>query len=568
MDTFTGKSYLISNQPLFKDLKDSDKRYVADLCQMVDYKPLEVIYEKGTPRDFFYIIASGSVQSFIPGEGGKSETYVETHRKGDYFGLLSLLAGRPHSISVRAISDTRLLRMDEQSFQEALKKIPELAISITRILSKRIRIDSTGTKEIIQSNITGILSTISAEHAAEYATLLAGQIESESGKRVLLLSGTGLAMNFAHIQEIQEKNISKLEQSLHQSASKIPYILLILPVPGENPEWYYTLLDHLILLYSDEEQKKAVVQIQSSSALAMPPTEDYVQIVHTPDRMDSTELQKSIRRRARKMTGVRLGLSLGGGAAFGLAQIGLLKVLERENIFIDMVTGTSMGALIGSLWASGLSAQNIADVSHEFDSFFKVVRLMDITIPTSGLIGGKRIRDFLNETLKGKKFEDFEVPAMVMACDIARREEVVIGQGPAVDGIMASIAIPGLFNPILPGDGRILVDGGMVNPLPVNILSREGINRVIAVNSMPSPEAAAKSSGTTTPNVLDILLHSFYSLQYRIARYAQQEADLYLNPIMEGATWYDFHRAPEFIRFGEQEAEKVVPELIQLSRKI
>lgn len=567
MDSFSGKSYLIANQPLFKDLKDSDKRFIADLCQMVDYKPGEIIYEKGTPRDFFYIIASGSVQSFIPGEGTQAETYIETHRKGEYFGLLSLLADRPHSISVRAAAETRLLRMDERSFDDALKRIPELAISITRILSRRIRIDAAGTKEIIQSNITGILSAVNADHAAQYATELAHQIETESGKRVLVLTGASLSLNFAHIQEIQERNFGKLEESLHQSASKIPYILLVLPPIGEAPEWYYTLLDHLVILYADESEISAVSEIQHGSALAMPPTEDYVQIVRAPLDFDSVLSQKAIKQRARTMTGMRIGLSLGGGAAFGLAQIGLLKVLERQNIFIDMVTGTSMGALIGCLWASGLKADSIAEASREFDSFFKVVRLMDITIPTSGLIGGRRIRDFLNETLHGKRFEDFETPALTMACDIARREEVVIGTGPAVDGIMASIAIPGLFNPILPGDGRILVDGGMVNPLPVNLLSREGINRIVAVNSMPSPEAAARSSGSTSPNVLDILLHSFYSLQYRIARYAIQDADIYMNPIMEGSTWYDFHRAPEFIDFGEEEAEKIVPEFLQLARK-
>lgn len=567
MDSFSGKAYLISNQPLFKDLKDSDKRYVADLCQMVDYKPLEIIYEKGTPRDYFYIIASGAVQSFIPEEGGSGETFIETHRKGEYFGLLSLLADRPHSISVRAVTDTRLLRMDERSFQDALKRIPELAISITRILSKRIRIDATGTKEIIQSNITGILSVSSVEHAALYAGLLAGQIETESGKRTLLQSTVPLPLDFAHIQELQESNIGKLEQMLHQSASKIPYLLLVLPSAAEEAERYYGLLDHLIILFEDDLQSAVVQQIRTSSALAMPPTEDYVQILKAASLTSDAAVSEA-RRRARNMTGIRLGLSLGGGAAFGLAQIGLLKVLERENIFVDMVTGTSMGALLGSLWASGLRAQEIADVSRDFDSFFKVVRLMDITIPTSGLIGGRRIRDFLNETLKGKRFEDFDTPAMVMACDIARREEVVIDRGPAVDGIMASIAIPGLFNPVLPGDGRILVDGGMVNPLPVSLLSREGINRIIAVNSMPSPEAAARSSGSTSPNVIDILLHSFYSLQYRIARYARQDADVYMNPIMEGATWYDFHRAAEFIEFGEQEAERTLPEILQLVRRL
>ncbi len=565
MDSSSGKYYLIANQPLFKELKDSDKRTVAEHCELVEFKPGTIIYHRGTPRDFFYMIVSGEAQSFIPGESGH-ESFVELHRKGDYFGLLSLLADRPHSISVRAVSDLRLLRLDEHSLREILKRIPDLALTVTRILSRRIRIDSAGPKEIIQSNITGILSTASPEHAAEYAQRLAAMVERESGKKALVISATSLAINYAHIEELQTQAIQEIEQFLHQRASKIPYILLVLPPAGENPEKYYTLLDHLFLLYTDEAQRKTVYELRDGSALSIPPTEDYVQIVRTHPELKSPRDEDAIRRKARAMTGVRIGLSLGGGAAFGMAQVGLLKILEREKIFIDMMSGTSMGSLIGSLWASGMSADEIAAASHKFDSFFKVLRMMDITIPTSGLIGGNRIRDFLEEVLQGKAFEDFPIPIKVMSCDITTREEVIIDRGPAADGIRASIAIPGLFNPVLPGDGRILIDGGMVNPLPVSVLSKEGVNRVIAVNSMPSPEAAART-GKASPNVLDILLHSFYSLQYRIARYARQEADIYMNPILEGATWYDFHRADDFIRFGEQEAEKVVPELNQLARK-
>lgn len=560
MDRLAGKQYLITNQPLFKDLKDSDRRYIAEHSQLVEYKKGEVIYERGMPRDNFYIIATGSVLTYLPADDGSVETPVETLRKGNYFGLLSLLAERDHSVSARAETEARILQIDEKSFDDILKRCPELAITFTAILSRRIRIDAAGRKEIIQSNIIGVSSDRGSDFAARYALILTGIIESESEKSARIFRCSDLNDDYPEIESLAGLSLEEIETILRKTAASVPFLFIILPDENQRPEKYYSFLDHLHALHS-EKSAEWFLTLKSSEALSSLPYEDYLQGIRLPEDLESREAKIILRRLARTVSQVRVGLSLGGGAAFGLAQIGLLKVLERENLIIDMVSGTSIGALIGTLWASGLSASEIENVSDRFDSFFKVFRLMDINIPTSGLIGGSKIRDFLDETLHGRNFEDFSLPIKVMSCNISRREEVIIGSGRAADGVLASIAIPGLFHPVLPGDGRILVDGGMVNPLPVSVLSQEGINRIIAVNSMPSPEAAARSSEITTPNILDILLHSFYSLQYRIARYAHQEADVYMNPIMDNSAWYEFHRAKEFIAFGEEEAEKSLPEI-------
>ena len=136
----------------------------------------------------------------------------------------------------------------------------------------------------------------------------------------------------------------------------------------------------------------------------------------------SSELNTLTRKIARKITGMRLGIALGGGAAFGLSQIGVLKVLEREGISVDMVSGTSIGSLVGALWASGVSAANIEKATEEFDSLFNMFKLFDFSMmPSKGLITGNNIRKFLEGFLDPKELSQQKVGEIVLANPNAMR---------------------------------------------------------------------------------------------------------------------------------------------------
>jgi predicted acylesterase/phospholipase RssA len=181
----------------------------------------------------------------------------------------------------------------------------------------------------------------------------------------------------------------------------------------------------------------------------------------------------------------RIGYALGGGAARGLFHIGVLGVLEEHGIYPDVIAGTSMGAIIGALYASGLSAGELKKMAIDVD-WKQLIRMTDIALPVNGLIQGKRITSLLKSILKDTDFAQLKKEFACVATDLTTGEEVVINQGSLIDAVRASISIPLIFTPIK-SNGRFLVDGGLVNVVPVSVCRAMGANFVIGVNVLPGP---------------------------------------------------------------------------------
>lgn len=162
---------------------------------------------------------------------------------------------------------------------------------------------------------------------------------------------------------------------------------------------------------------------------------------------------------------MKVGLALGGGSARGLAHIGVLKVLEKGKIPIDMIAGTSAGALIGALYARGSSAGEIKKMVTGM-SLIDRARMIDLALPKTGLITGERIKKILKELIGEADFSDLKIPFACVATDIVTGEEVVMNHGSVVEAVRASISIPAVFT-LVKREGKFLVDGGLVNPVPV-----------------------------------------------------------------------------------------------------
>ena len=182
----------------------------------------------------------------------------------------------------------------------------------------------------------------------------------------------------------------------------------------------------------------------------------------------------------------KIGLALGSGAARGFAHIGVLKVLDEEKIPIDFIAGTSIGAFIGAIYASGVSAKDMEDLVLNLDRR-KTTSFFTPTIPYSGLVEGRRITEFLKSIIGNPNIEDLNIPFAAIATDVMSGREVIMTKGSAVEAVRASISIPGIFTPSK-YNGNFLVDGGLVNPVPVNCVRDMGADFVIAVNILPSPE--------------------------------------------------------------------------------
>ncbi len=181
----------------------------------------------------------------------------------------------------------------------------------------------------------------------------------------------------------------------------------------------------------------------------------------------------------------KIGYALGGGAARGLSHIGVLKALEEQGIFPDVITGTSIGALIGALYAGGIKIGDIEQFALRLD-FKRLVLLADMTLPFSGLIGGKRVISLLKPILGDLTFSQLKYDFACVATDIKTGEQVILREGSLIEAVRASISLPGIFTPVRI-KGRYLVDGGLVNEIPVSVCREMGAEYVIGVNVIPDP---------------------------------------------------------------------------------
>ena len=182
---------------------------------------------------------------------------------------------------------------------------------------------------------------------------------------------------------------------------------------------------------------------------------------------------------------MKIGYALGGGAARGLSHIGVLKVLHDRGISPDIIAGTSIGALIGALYAGGLEPNEIEQLVLGLD-WKKLLYLMDMTLPLNGLLQGKRVVSLLKSILGDTTFTQLRCDFASVATDIVSGEQVVLREGSLIEAVRASISIPGIFTPVAL-KGRYLVDGGLVNTVPVSICREMGAEYVIGVNVIPEP---------------------------------------------------------------------------------
>ncbi len=246
-----------------------------------------------------------------------------------------------------------------------------------------------------------------------------------------------------------------------------------------------------------------------------------------------------------------IGVALGGGFARGIAHIGVLKVLEEEGIPVRAITGTSVGALIGACYCSGLSIPEMEEVAHvsRFTTFARW------TVSRYGFASSDRMVSFLKRTLKVKTFEEMRIPLGVTATDFNTGEGVVFHSGSIVDPVRASCSYPGMFLPV-EIRGRYFVDGMLSHPVPTRPLREMGANRVLAVHLK-----GTWANGGAPRHLFDVIGQSFAIAQDAMAGVWREAADLVIEPNVAGFGYDDFKRADELIHAGEVAMRQALPEV-------
>lgn len=244
-----------------------------------------------------------------------------------------------------------------------------------------------------------------------------------------------------------------------------------------------------------------------------------------------------------------IGLALGGGFARGIAHVGVLKVLEEEGIPVRCIAGTSVGALIGAAYCSGLTIAELEAVAHQvrFTTFARW------TLSRYGFASNDRMVSFLTRILKVRTFEELRIPLGVTATDFNTGKGRVFCSGPLIDPVRASCAYPGMFLPVNI-DGHWLVDGMLSHPVPTVPLREMGARRVLAVHLK-----GQWSRNGAPRHLFDVIGQSFAIAQDRMSDTWRPSADLVIEPDVAGFEYDDFKRAGELLRVGEVAMRRALP---------
>jgi NTE family protein len=263
----------------------------------------------------------------------------------------------------------------------------------------------------------------------------------------------------------------------------------------------------------------------------------------------------------------KVGLVLGGGGARGLAHIGVLKVLEENNIPIDFVSGTSIGAIIGALYCLGKKPSEIEEIAKKIN--WK--NIFDFGFSLKGIIKGKKIEDYLRDIFEEKSFSDLKIPFFATAVDINESTEVVFNKGDLTNAVRASISIPGIFKPIM-NNGRVLVDGGVLDNLPIKVLKENGAEVIIAVNLYDEPQKEiiyetanrinqeSKSFLKEIPNLVKIILKSYNLMEGEKVRLLLENFDneIIITPKVRNLRIYEFDKVDLLIEKGINSTKKEI----------
>lgn len=265
----------------------------------------------------------------------------------------------------------------------------------------------------------------------------------------------------------------------------------------------------------------------------------------------------------------KLGLALGGGSVRGWAHIGVLKVLEREHIVPDIVTGTSMGAIIGAAWCSGMSAADLEDLVVDFDLRKTRHLFGNLRHLRPGLVRSDALKEFLRPHLKAT-FEELDIPFACVSCDLRTGDRIVTTEGNLLEAVYGSASIPLLFEPV-ETDLMLVADGGMVEPVPVFAARELGATDVIAVSlTMVYPRDVLKANGGGSEphrkrlgasSKLQMALNSTDVMAVALAGFAREEADLFIVPDVRGYAQFAFDSGRELVDAGEAAAREHLDEL-------
>jgi NTE family protein len=247
---------------------------------------------------------------------------------------------------------------------------------------------------------------------------------------------------------------------------------------------------------------------------------------------------------------LKIALALGGGAARGFAHVGVIKALEAQGIYPDIIVGTSAGSVVGALYAAGYNGFELQQLSMQMDE----KQVSDWSLPNRGVIKGDALQDFINNAVKYRTLEKMNKTFAVVATDLHTGEMIVFRTGNTGMAVRASSSVPGIFQPVSI-NGNEYVDGGLVSPVPIRVARSLGADFVIAVDISDKPQ------NNKTESSIDVMMQTFNIMGQSISRSELLEADIVIRPVTPGISATDFKDKHMAVLQGEKAVAAILPEL-------
>lgn len=240
-----------------------------------------------------------------------------------------------------------------------------------------------------------------------------------------------------------------------------------------------------------------------------------------------------------------IGLALGGGAVLGAAHVGVLRAIDELDINIKYISGTSIGAFVAAFFAFGKNWNEIQQIASELEW----IDITGVSLSRYGLLSNEKLGELIHKHIGKKDIQDSKIPLSMIATDVTSGEKVIINKGPVTKAVMASTCIPGIFKPI-EINGRMLVDGGIVENVPINTVQQMGAEYVIGI------DLNAKHKFNKPDNILDVIMNSFHLLMKQTVKSETGEADLLIEPDLAAFNRSDMGQVDELMEKGYEDSKE------------
>lgn len=551
---------ILRGLPLFAGM---DPFVLSDLMAEIDWFVLPggaLVCRQGDAPDALYVVISGALGVFRETEG-TAPVRIGDINAGETVGEMALITGGRRTATVRALRDSELVRLSRAGFEALLDRHPRIGIFLARFVAERLGRAQDARRYLPRPRTFAILPRDEGVPAEAFTHAFAEGLRRFGGTEIITAKvAARQPLDWFHRQESACDYLVYLADSTLSAWTRlclrqVDCILLVgrgvdapgpWPIPEEvAPETATGPRRELVLLH---EAGRTPAGTAAWLAAADAPVAHHVQ---TPAELG---------RLVRALTGRAVGVVLSGGGARGFAHIGVIRALKQSGMPIDLLGGTSMGAVVAASVAMGWDDQEIVERNRR--SFVTSNPLSDFTLPVVSLVHGRKVSGLLQREFGEMQIEDLRTPFFCVTANLTQGRANAQRQGLLWRWLRASVSIPGVLRPVF-DQGQVHVDGGVINNLPVDVMRGFGRGPVIGVDVGADPAFTAAADADVEiplwqrlfgrrrrgiPNILQILWRSGTVNSGAMSRAVGEQTDLLIQPALESIdmlNWKGFDRAIE-----------------------